>query len=294
MQKYKVGDKVILRRDLDYMETYGRYYANSIICEHLGGIVTIKEALKTGAYTVEEFSWNTKITDEMILCKATENEDGSDVEIEKAKCAICGKEQPIYNVYNFDGKQYCKECMDKLSNIVMDYHEKIYWNRHVGSKCTRYNNIPMGFELEYEIDFDTSGRIKKKYYTNSIKDIMGDLVCFENDSSVSSGFEMISEPMDMCYIHENANKFKEMFEFMQNRSLKIHSECGFHIHVDKNSLKTSKRSVDEVIDNIYLIVETFKDEMRKFARRNDNEYARFISDSKKVNLKKIKRLKKKM
>ena len=63
MSKYKVGDRVKVRSDLEYGKVYGLDYATSVMAEFSGKVVTIETLLIIGKYRVKECGYNW--TDEM-------------------------------------------------------------------------------------------------------------------------------------------------------------------------------------------------------------------------------------
>ena len=70
MSKYKVGDRVKVRSDLEYGKVYGLDYATSVMAEFSGKVVTIETLLIIGKYRVKECGYNW--TDEMFSGLAEE------------------------------------------------------------------------------------------------------------------------------------------------------------------------------------------------------------------------------
>ena len=70
MSKYKVGDRVRVRSDLEGGEVYGLDYATSVMAEFSGKVVTIETLLIIGKYRVKECGYNW--TDEMFAGLAEE------------------------------------------------------------------------------------------------------------------------------------------------------------------------------------------------------------------------------
>lgn len=286
---YQAGDVVLLRDDLEENEVYGNFYVNDVIARYIGEYVTIKN-VHGNAYSVVEFGdKHTRITDEMILCRVYKHVDRP---IEYVKCAICGEEHDVMTMRSIDGKtKICDDCYYKIEDSIGCYHCKSRWYKKVGLDKSRYTNTLMGFELEFSIK--NSNSTKSYYYAYKIKQLMDGLIHCEKDSSVSSGFEIVSEPMTMSYIRESAkDKIKDMFDFIKGTDLYDNRNAGLHIHVDKESLSTTTRSTEETIDNLLLILETFRDEIVQFSRREQTGYWEFLTDGRNLGLSKVKKAKK--
>lgn len=190
------------------------------------------------------------------------------------ECADCGNlfhyEDLQYN--ESDDCDYCNECYPRHENsLLLDYHGFSDWKTY-GTGGTN-NPITKGFELEVETDnYDV---------LEEIYDILNNLVVFEHDGSVD-GFEMITNPFTREYwkTKENIDNWKDVFDVLNENGCGT-CGCGLHVHVNKSSLATDKLSSDDVIDNIILIMETFKNELTKFSRRYQGdlkEWAAFLTD----------------
>lgn len=277
MSKYEIGNRVKLRDDLRVGEYYGNYYINGAIERLIGQWVTISGINDDcNSYNVEELPSMTFITNQMIDIEATNSVDQP--EVKKIVCDVCGNEVKSYEAHFIDGKAYCHECYREIRDSINSYHSKNIWNKKYGMAKPRLFNILMGFELEVESENELSD-FQRCLSAYKLKKAIGDFVTIENDGSLDDGFEIITEPMTLQYIRESQkDTIKTMLECLKANGMGQGRHTGLHIHVDRDSLGTSSRSSDEVIDNIYLIMETFEKEIIKFARREPNEYCNFISE----------------
>ena len=278
MSKYLVGNRVRLRGDLIIGKYYGNFYVNVPIAHACGEWLTISSIGEDNAsYTVEELSSLTYITDQMIDSDAISSIEQS--EKKKLVCEICGKELQYDEAHFIEGKVYCHECFKEIRDSIGSYHSKNMWNKRYGMAKPRLFNILMGFELEVESENDIS-EFQKCLSAYKLKKTIGDFATIESDSSLDYGFEIITEPMTLQYIRESQkDTIKAMLDCLKDNEMGQGKHAGLHIHVDRDSLGTSSRSSEDVIDNIYLIMETFEKEIIKFARREPNEYCNFISES---------------
>ena len=138
----------------------------------------------------------------------------------------------------------------------------------IPTNTTRY----FGWELETEL---SSTGIAE--YTTRLNDLVNDgqlgkMVKFERDSSLQNGgCEIISQPMTPKYMIENRDKFKDMMDAINSMGGTSHDNgrCGLHFHVSRASL------TEDAINEIYLVVETFKKELIAFSRRQTFNYCAF-------------------
>lgn len=186
-------------------------------------------------------------------------------------CDDCGNlfyyEDLHYDEYH--DTNYCDNCYPYHHNeLIMGYHEFDDWQVY------GEHGITKGFELEIETD-------EQNDVVQEIHEILDDFVVFEEDGSVD-GVEMISNPFTRDYWAKNStqNSFKKVFKVLNEHDCGI-CGCGLHVHVNRTGLATDKLSQDDVIDNIIMIMETFKNELTKFSRRckgDLREWASFLSD----------------
>lgn len=170
---------------------------------------------------------------------------------------------------------YCDDCAEEHYDGIMEYHDFDDWTYNFVDN--EDESILKGFELEVEGN-------NHREMVEELKYIMGNFCVYERDGSLDNGFEIISNPFTMPYMYANENMFKNALESLQSNGYTSHNNgrCGLHVHVNRWQLTDgSVLSTDEVIDNILLIMETFKEEIVKFSRRKSSQISRwcaFLSD----------------
>lgn len=194
-----------------------------------------------------------------------------------ATCEDCGRifqdEDMTWNEHN--DCYYCYDCNENhVSDFLLEYHEFDDWETYAVN--SEDESILKGFELEVEGD-------NSDKYLSELHDILGDFVVFEEDGSLDDGFEMISNPFTRQYMEANKYKMEQALDFLKNDCIFKNGtgNAGFHIHVNRKMLETDELSSDDVIDNIIIIMETFKAELMKFSRRTESDlrhWASFLSD----------------
>ena len=192
-------------------------------------------------------------------------------------CSICGKPVPRNLLCKQGGYYICPDCQDDEYNRVLNYHGFNDWQP---KKLSAENN-PLYLGIELEVD-NVSG-----YYAEDNNDIILSIVrsmfkkdlIGSSDSSLDNGFEMVTQPMSLSYWKKNKiSELKNLTRFLISHDYRSHdtSTCGLHVHVNKSYLGETEEKQDEVIDKINLVMENFRRELIKFARRGSNSYSRFL------------------
>lgn len=182
-------------------------------------------------------------------------------------CEDCGRIILCEDSYEGDdGECYCEDCIDYHKNkYIQSYHDVTDWNEHY-TTGNYDNTLLKGFELEIDIDDD----VAEKLYN-----LFDDFMVYERDSSIQ-GFECITHPFSKGWLYKNQDLFKEFCKILHDNGGDSDC-CGLHVHVNREQLATTELSDETIIDNIYLIMETFKNELIKFSRRNKSELQRWSS-----------------
>lgn len=185
-------------------------------------------------------------------------------------CDSCGEVYHENDMHydDSDGCSYCDNCYGDDTNRVLSYHEFSDWHPYK----TESEKTPP-FYIGFENEVENSGG----YYTNdAVGYITSNLnaIC-SHDGSLRNGFEIVSHPQSFNYILENQDKIKNVFEQLQKWGFKSHdtTTCGLHFHVTRPN--------EDVIDKIWLVMETYKEELIKFSRRTidtQTHWASFLSD----------------
>lgn len=156
-------------------------------------------------------------------------------------------------------------------SVIGNYHSSKNYHRPQNSPWTKLKKRYLGVELEVEIK---DGRVNRNEKAKLLHEKInggkhGKTVFFENDGSLSTGFEIITQPMGL-------DKHKELWNWLSDRDavrgLISHNTttCGLHVHVSKAGM--SKLQIAKIVsfvndpDNEQLI--------RAVARRYAEGYCR--------------------
>lgn len=188
--KYKVGDRVRVRRDLEENKTYGGWDALEDMVKMRGEIVTIKR-VRSSAYELEEkgLMW----TDEMF--EGLVEEELTAEEAIKLKSEMCGK------------GDCCSKCKFSLSNNT----EGIYCDEFLAKHPEQFVEFIKQRKKDHE---------KKEIKTEIVdlikvmKEVCDDETCiyaYEIDINEEDVYEKMNELVKQYY-EENGGKIYAKFE----------------------------------------------------------------------------------
>lgn len=168
-------------------------------------------------------------------------------------------------------------------NLYQAYTDQIY-DYHNFDNYEPLNLEDEDDDVYYGFEIETEGNLQN----SCLIDNDGLLHC-ERDSSLRTGFEIVSQPMSWGYLTSDETKtfLKSLFEELKNKGQTADKEstCGLHIHVSVEAFKT-----DDSIERTKAIVAGFKDNFEKLARRKQNSYCGYLKvDGIKVKKKDIKK-----
>lgn len=194
------------------------------------------------------------------------------------ECYDCGMTIRQDDAYISDDEYYCEDCYNNNIDIIHSYH-----HRDLELEYKQVNsddlNWYLGFELE--VEKDRGSRFNNQQMARYIRQNYPELgLVFETDGSLSSGFEIISQPMTINYIYKHSEDFKGILKALQDNGFKSHdtSTCGLHIHVSRSILGEGTNATKN-LNKLILFTETFKDEIKRFSRRDNYGYCKFTSDT---------------
>lgn len=130
-----------------------------------------------------------------------------------------------------------QHCDYEDRSIIGEYHS----NRHnyypQVSEWTKKNKRFFGVELEVEVNSSYSRPEKAKQIRQYLRDEFDDtdLLVFERDGSLDSGFEIISQPMGLD-THKDVWKWTQDSTITKGLRSHLTGTCGLHVHVSREGL----------------------------------------------------------
>jgi hypothetical protein len=139
--------------------------------------------------------------------------------------------------YDDDDDEYHHYDYSPEPQIIGNYHSSKRYHRPIVDDWSRKTNRFFGVELEVELRGDRVDRTGKARQLNDLINDgeIGNRVFFENDGSLNSGFEIVSQPMSLP-MH------RDVWQWLNDKdavaSLRSHntSTCGLHVHVSRAGL----------------------------------------------------------
>lgn len=161
-------------------------------------------------------------------------------------------------------------------DLLHSYHSgsrDIRPKKGTNDNSTRY----FGIELETELRTMTDVAV----YTTRLHDLMNandidfETIKFERDGSLNNGVEIITQPMNIGYIMETKDKFRQMLGLIDEMGATSHDNgrCGMHIHISKTEID------DDVHSKLWLIFECFYKELTIFSRRSNMNWCNFMCEN---------------
>lgn len=210
---------------------------------------------------------------------------------EFGSCETCGEIFELCDMNYTDYASYCNSCYE-------DIEEKGHIKSYHDHKCEYLNNNKITNEEEpYNLTFGIELEVESGNYTSCsemstiLYDNMDGFTVYENDGSLTSGFEIITVPFDDKYYEaEGKDLLINMLDLLIENKFKSHdtSTCGYHIHVGRHGLGKNYGERLNTIMNINLICEYFKEELTLLSRRKEsqlNRWSKFLtSEINKANL----------
>lgn len=134
-------------------------------------------------------------------------------------------------------ERYVHDDYEDDDRVIRGYHSNGDNYRQVESAWTKANKRYFGVELEVECQADREDSAQEIYNWFANNRPAAEQLYYEEDGSLSDGFEMISHPMGL-------DKHREIWKWVEQkhliRNLRSHntSTCGLHVHVSKAGLTT--------------------------------------------------------
>lgn len=91
-----------------------------------------------------------------------------------------------------------------------------------------------------------------------------------------NGFEIISHPQSFNYIMSHFENYKRAFDKLRELDYISHDSgrCGLHFHVT-----APKENRDEIINRLWIILETYQEQVKKLSRRDSYSYCHLLSEN---------------
>lgn len=272
-----------------YMEYEGEFYCedcfydNYIYCDECGNIehrdnvmylenyeICVCESCLQAGFTQCNDCENYIRDDEIYLAHDCYNDDihvCEDCLNNYHYCEGCGGYYHECCVHFMDYDTYCDDCYEEHRDDIYEYHDFDDWELF---KSEKEEKAPYYIGKEIELE-----PIKRGSKNEMVQAIYGNInaVAMKDSSLAYDGIEVVTHPESWEYLQEHKENYKRFFEEVEKCGYGNNGGAGLHFHISKPS--------DDVISRIIVILESFKEEIKKLSRRQNNSlshWAKFLSD----------------
>ena len=182
-------------------------------------------------------------------------------------------------MHEINGHYYCEDCYEDHENERQVEGENDHDRRincyHGFSSWVKYKSDSEvnTRDLDYigtETEFEPKGIHKMTTLLNYMEKYLN-AVAMSDGSLNYGGVEIITHPETFKYRQEHKESYKQFFNKVEELEYGHVSSSGLHFHVSRPS--------EEVIARLIVILESFKDEVKKLSRRDgDFHWCKFLTD----------------
>lgn len=220
--------------------------------------------------------------DHFITCEdcgaITHNDDFVDVQ-DSYYCSSCVDNGSFHYCSDADAtvhgyEEDCRDCNSGSDEYLHNYSYKpdplFHDHRNIITRSPLNNVRYFGVELETT---PTRGNYRNDAAEYIGENISDDILYMKEDSSISSGFEIVTHPMTLQW----ARSFFpwEMLNEIEQRNMRAwnDSHCGLHIHINRTAFRSHSH-----LAKFLLMVYRNEDEMVLFTGRRSDDYAGYDSN----------------
>jgi hypothetical protein len=168
----------------------------------------------------------------------------------------------------------CSHCNRGSDEYLHNYSYKpdpLFHDTRMGAyRAPLPNKRYFGVELETT---PRSGEYRDDAAEWIAQNISEEVLYMKEDSSISSGFEIVTHPMTLDWARNNFPW--NMLQEISDRNMRAWNDyhCGLHIHINRTSFRSQSH-----LAKLLLLVYRNSDEMIKFTGRHSSDYADYSSD----------------
>ena len=179
------------------------------------------------------------------------------------RCEECGSIFHIDNMFEVEDEVLvCRRCYDAYYRIIKRYDyvpERFKFN-----KLAWDNLLYIGFELEVEHESNREEMARKVKKFLESKNV-GRYFYIKHDGSLHNGFEIVSQPLTLQFIHKKI-PLREILEELKRMKFTSYKSgrCGLHFHLNKNFFSSLE------IEKLRMFFATNKKELSILSKRKGN------------------------
>lgn len=192
-------------------------------------------------------------------------------------CSSCGDRFRYEDeLHETDDGWYCDRCYEDHRPLIKSYHtQKEYSDIVFYGDADRRQHLHIGIELEV----DANHRVNREQIAKELKGKFDSFMAYEFDSSLTYGFEVISQPATLQYHLDMMPTYRSAFHLLADSGMKAHDigTCGFHCHLDRRYFGKKE---DSSIAKMLFLFEKFRPELMRFSRRTEDQVSNWCRSRK--------------
>lgn len=269
------GKAKFLRKDL--LHGYDRNY-EVFVCRECGKIITC----------IDYYDMDTIHTPngyERICCSCLES-NASHYEF----CDECGMWVPQENYNHTLG--CCNECesgclIRRLINRYDYVPDTFYFMQNMDEQETEEKQGLRYFGLELETDDGERDDFIRELHSDAKENGYSHAFYFMHDGSLHNGVEVTTMPMTLDCLRDSF-PLERIYKIARDNNMRAHNTdtCGFHVHVNRNSLGNTLDTQELTLAKLVCIFDLHFDSLFKFSRRKSIAEVERWCDKPKADLKK--------
>lgn len=162
---------------------------------------------------------------------------------------------------------YCDDCYQTHGGGLYGYHDFQDWQLFKSDKEENPS-----YYIGKEIELEPKNYSNVSSVLNAIENNIN-AVGMHDGSLKDGGVEVVTHPESWQYLQEHKQDYINFFDEINKLEYGNDGGCGLHFHVTKPN--------ENVISRVIVLLESFKDEIKKLSRRSDNQlrsWSKFLSD----------------
>lgn len=189
-----------------------------------------------------------------------------------AYCESCNDLFHIDDLHysDYHDAYYCDCCYDDCceDDLLYEYHDFNDWELFKGSNEESFDKVP--YYIGKEIELEPKNYSNVEGVVNAMYENIN-AVGMHDGSLDEGGVEVVTHPESWEYLQEHKENYRKFFDRMEDLKYGDNGNTGLHFHVTRPN--------DNVISRVIVILESFKEEIKKLSRRNgDFHWSKFLSD----------------
>ena len=194
-------------------------------------------------------------------------------------CANCGTLvycDDMYYIDDYDEDGYCYNCYERLSERRRDrmftrvcgYHTRPNPMDYFYGQGEEPTQPFKGFGIELEVD---DGNGYNDEMARDLHEIVGRHLYYNDDGSLSNGFEIISQPHTEKALYEL--NWREILRTLIQNGYTSHNNgnCGLHMHISRAFFGDTEEERTDNIAKMVMFYELFWEDIRRFSRRTNSQ-----------------------